>query len=176
MIGGKEYFMEGLTREEEVIKCLIQLEKDKKRGITAVELSSYMGLDRTNISRYLNKLYKEKRINKKDGRPVIYSSIQNLKEEINSIQNESEPRVKNQDSLELLVGAEQSLKLPIQQAKAAILYPPRGLHTIILGETGVGKSLFAEVMYHFAKESNMIDADAPFVRFNFVQIMQIIHN
>ena len=71
--------MEGLTREEEVIKCLIELEKDKKRGITAAELSSYMGLDRTNISRYLNKLYKEKRINKKDGRPVIYSSIEKSK-------------------------------------------------------------------------------------------------
>ena len=59
-----------------------------------------------------------------------------------------------------------SLKMPIQQAKAAILYPPRGLHTLILGETGVGKSLFAEMMYNFAKESKSINEDAPFVRFN----------
>ena len=57
------------------------------------------------------------------------------------IKNKCEQMVKNQDSLEMLVGSKQSLKLPIQQAKAAILYPPRGLHTIILGETGVGKSL-----------------------------------
>ena len=92
--------------------------------------------------------------------------MKSLKEDSDSIENESEQIVKNQDSLEMLVGAEQSLKLPIQQAKAAILYPPRGLHTIILGETGVGKSLFAEVMYYFAKESNMIADDAPFVRFN----------
>ena len=158
--------MEGLTREEEVIKCLIELENNKKKGITAAELSSYMGLDRTNISRYLNKLYKEKRINKKDGRPVIYNSIEKFEEDSDSIEDESAQIVKNQDSLELLVGAEQSLKLPIQQAKAAILYPPRGLHTLILGETGVGKSLFAEVMYYFAKESNMIVEEAPFVRFN----------
>lgn len=158
--------MEGLTREEEVLKCLIELEKHKKRGITAAELSSYMGLDRTNISRYLNKLYKDKKINKKDGRPVIYSSIENPKEDNNLIEIKREQEVKDQDSLEMLVGAKQSLKLPIQQAKAAILYPPRGLHTIILGETGVGKSLFAEVMYYFAKESNMVAYDAPFVRFN----------
>lgn len=158
--------MEGLTREEEVVKCLIELEKCKQRGITAIELSSYMNLDRANVSRYLNKLHKEKRINKKEGRPVLYTSTV-IKEEGEVFQeHESSKIAKNKDSLELLVGAEQSLKLPIQQAKAAILYPPRGLHTLILGETGVGKSLFAEVMYYFAKESKMITEDAPFVRFN----------
>lgn len=158
--------MEGLTREEEVIKSLVELEKRNKRGITATELGLYIGLDRTNISRYLNKLYKEKRINKKEGRPVVYSSIKNEKDEKSLIESQSEQFHKKADSLEILVGAEQSLRLPIQQAKAAILYPPRGLHTLILGETGVGKSLFAEAMYCFAKESNMIDNNAPFVRFN----------
>ncbi|EHI97786.1 transcriptional regulator, TrmB [Clostridium sp. DL-VIII] len=156
-----------LTRKEEVIKCLIELENDKKRGITAAELSSYIGLDRANISRYLNRLYKEKRVNKRDGRPVIYSSIKNSKPHNKELLENGLGRLsRKQDSLEKLVGAKQSLKLPIQQAKAAILYPPRGLHTILLGETGVGKSLFAEVMYSFAKESNMIENDAPFIRFN----------
>lgn len=158
--------MGGLTREEEVINCLIELENDKKRGITAAELSLYMNLDRANISRYLNKLYNDSRIGKKDGRPVIYNSIEKPKQDNDCSENKCEQIVKNQDSLEMLVGAKQSLKLSIQQAKAAILYPPRGLHTIILGETGVGKSLFAEVMYYFAKESNMIAENAPFVRFN----------
>ncbi|MBK1811271.1 sigma 54-interacting transcriptional regulator [Clostridium sp. YIM B02505] len=158
--------MEGLKREEEVLIYLIKLEKINQRGITAAELSSYMGLDRTNTSRYLNKLYKEKRINKNEGRPVRYSSIKESDEARSSIENELEQIVKNKDSLEQLIGSEQSLKLPIQQAKAAILYPPRGLHTLILGETGVGKSLFAEAMYCFAKESKMIANDAPFIRFN----------
>ena len=36
--------MEGLTREDEVIKGLIELEKQRQRGITAAELSSYMDL------------------------------------------------------------------------------------------------------------------------------------
>jgi len=65
-----------------------------------------------------------------------------------------------------MVGAEQSLQIPIQQAKAAMLYPPRGLHTLILGETGVGKSMFAELMYEFARESGVISENAPFIRFN----------
>lgn len=65
-----------------------------------------------------------------------------------------------------MIGADLSLNVPIQQAKAAILYPPNGLHTLILGETGVGKSMFAELMYNFAKESEVIKKDAPFIRFN----------
>lgn len=161
--------MEGLSREEEVIIALSELQKEKQQGVTAIELSSYMGLDRSNISRYLNKLYKEKRVNKSDGRPVIYSSIDSENKD-NLVEGNNEVTLKdtieNKDSLEMLVGSELSLKLPIQQAKAAILYPPRGLHTLILGETGVGKSLFAEVMYHFAKESGVVENNAPFVRFN----------
>ncbi len=71
-----------------------------------------------------------------------------------------------QVTFETLVGENDSLKVSIQQAKAAILYPPRGLHTIIFGETGTGKSMFAECMYHFAIDSEMLSEDAPFVSFN----------
>src|SRR5699024_7280255 len=69
-------------------------------------------------------------------------------------------------SFDSLVGVEGSLKVAVQQAKAAILYPPRGLHTIVFGETGTGKSLFAECMYQFALDSHTIASDAPFVSFN----------
>ncbi len=157
--------MVNITRKEEVMKKLLELESKSEKGVTAAQLSLYMELDRTNVSRYLNELYKDKRLNKKDGRPVVYSSIK-IKQNNDLSENSKEGIVNKKDSLEMLVGSKHSLKLPIQQAKAAILYPPRGLNTLILGETGVGKSLFAEVMYYFAKESNMILNDAPFVRFN----------
>ena len=55
-------------------------------------------------------------------------------------------------SFDTLVGANDSLKVSIQQAKAAILYPPRGLHTIILGKQEQEIS-FAECMYRFAIDS-----------------------
>ena len=38
----------------------------------------------------------------------------------------------------------------VDQAKASVLYPPYGLHTLIIGESGVGKSMLAEAMYHFS--------------------------
>lgn len=65
-----------------------------------------------------------------------------------------------------LVGADQSLKKCIDQAKAAVLYPPSGLHTLITGETGTGKSHFAEAMYDFAVETGQVDHDAKFVIYN----------
>ena len=64
------------------------------------------------------------------------------------------------------VGADQSLKKCIDQAKSAILYPPNGLHTLITGETGTGKSHFAEAMYDFAVETGLLDSGAKFVIYN----------
>lgn len=150
-----------MKRIEEVLKGLIELSGAEKRGISAIELSQAMKLDRATISRYLNDLFKENRLTKIEGRPVLYKAIEdnsNTEEEI-SIDLEK-------NCLDSLVGANASLQIPIQQAKAAIFYPPNGLHTLILGETGVGKSMFAEAMYGFAKESKTLSENSPFVRFN----------
>ena len=150
-----------MKRIEEVLKGLIELSGAEKRGISAIELSQTMKLDRATISRYLNDLFKENRLTKIEGRPVLYKAIEdnsNTEEEI-SIDLEK-------NCLDYLVGADASLQIPIQQAKAAIFYPPNGLHTLILGETGVGKSMFAEAMYGFAKESKTLSENSPFVRFN----------
>jgi transcriptional regulator with AAA-type ATPase domain/transcriptional regulatory protein LevR len=69
-------------------------------------------------------------------------------------------------AFERIIGFDGSLKPQIQQAKAAILYPPHGLHTLILGPTGVGKSNLAEAMYNFALEAGKLPQGAPFIIFN----------
>lgn len=150
-----------MKRIEEVLKGLINLSGEEKRGISAIELSREMNLDRATISRYLNDLYKEGRVTKIEGRPVLYKAIL----EDDSLEDELGMDLEK-NCLDSLVGANDSLQIPIQQAKAAIFYPPNGLHTLILGETGVGKSMFAEAMYGFAKESKTLGEDSPFVRFN----------
>lgn len=144
---------------DKVYNALLDLEKKNKTGISAMEISKVLNLDRSTVSRYLNALYHDAKINKIDGRPVLYQSISN---HIIPLGNKND----DTSSLDKLAGASSSLSIPIEKAKAAIIYPPRGLHTLLLGETGVGKSLFAEQMYEFAKEVNAIDKDAPFVRFN----------
>ncbi len=64
------------------------------------------------------------------------------------------------------IGANGSLRPQVELAKAAILYPPNGLHTLIYGETGVGKSELAECMYKFSIETGIKAADSPFISFN----------
>ncbi len=69
-------------------------------------------------------------------------------------------------SFETLIGSAEGLKVAIQQAKAAILYPPRGLHTLLRGPSGVGKTTFARLMHAFALEMKALPSNAPFVSFN----------
>ena len=147
---------------DEIYDTLLKIERDKKEGVSATDIAESIKLDRSNVSRYLNKLYKRKRLEKIDGRPVLYRSI-NIKDKE---RNNSRIDLLQENSLEKIVGAKQSLAVPIEKAKAAIMYPPRGLHTLLLGGTGVGKSMFAELMYQYAKEAQVIDKEAPFIRFN----------
>lgn len=54
----------------------------------------------------------------------------------------------------------------MEEAKAAIIYPPFGLHTFLVGETGVGKTMFAECMYDYGIMKGRFKEDAPFIAFN----------
>lgn len=65
-----------------------------------------------------------------------------------------------------IIGSQGSLKPHIQQAKAAMLYPPNGLHTLIVGPSGVGKNQLAEAMYQFAVSLRGESGPIPFVAFN----------
>ncbi len=141
------------SRKEEILQTL----KLHPNGLTAAEIAAILQIDRSNASRYLSELYKADQINKRPGRPVVYEARAD-----DQVHVDTSTAV----TFETLVGANASLKVSIQQAKAAILYPPRGLHTIIFGETGTGKSMFAECMYHFAVQSKVLQKDAPFVSFN----------
>ena len=173
-----------MAAKERILEALISKIKDHPKGLSAIELEEATGLDRSSISRYLNQLSREGVIFKHPGKPVRFiakasgQSIDYALPNDKGLPNDSwnravktaavdiEANNPEQQSFERLVGAEMSLSVAVQQAKAAILYPPRGLHTLILGETGVGKSLFAEMMYQFAVNSHMLPVAAPFVRFN----------
>lgn len=81
--------------------------------------------------------------------------------------NEDRKNLKDKNVFKSIIGWDGSLRNKIEQAKAAVLYPPNGLHTLIIGATGVGKSHLAEVMHHFALIVRGKTAERlPFVVFN----------
>lgn len=165
----------------------------RMEGFTASDIADDLGILRNNVSAELNKLLRMKLIIKIKGRPVHYlvkncieELIQfKLPEDLYEYENINEilqyqsavtkPSLQAGDGdaaeepspFDDLIGAKSSLKVQVEQAKAAVLYPPHGLHTLIVGQTGVGKTLFANMMFNYAKSSApFMGEDAKFIVFN----------
>lgn len=152
-----------MSKIEVILSEAKKLQKSGDSGFSAQALSDFTHMDRTTISRYLNQMAREGFVEKQDGRPVLFRVLEAAeKPEASKL---SEPQT-DKKALDLVIGAYDTLQVAVQQAKAAILYPPRGLHTLILGETGVGKSMFAELMYRFSVDAGVIGPESPFVKFN----------
>lgn len=130
-------------------------------GIIADDLSKSLGISRANISFILNELVREKLLIKLVSRPVYYLTKEKVEELIGESIGESinlkdfielikkMNRKTTNDIFENLIGYNGSLKKQVEQAKAAVLYPSFGLHTLIIGPPGSGKSYLAELMYKF---------------------------
>ncbi|WP_422448820.1 sigma 54-interacting transcriptional regulator [Thermoanaerobacterium sp. DL9XJH110] len=145
--------------KERVLQYLVEQCSNKKtvKGCTTQEIADALSLQRSNVSAVLNKLYAEGKVFKLKTKPVLYT--------VSPLDDNRNVRRTNL-SFDTLIGKEGSLKKCIQLAKAAILYPPRGLHVLLLGPTGVGKTMFAEIMYKFAVEKGVLSLNSPFVAFN----------
>ena len=148
-------------------------------GMDAQEIAQALDVLRNNVSKDLNELQREGAIVKFSGRPVRYFD----KKQLGAMLGRALPQgpcqyesieacikavvgERQHNPFDRLVGAHRSLQKQVEQAKAAILYPPDGLHTLIVGQTGVGKTLFAHLMYEYGKVMHRFADDAPFVTFN----------
>ena len=147
-------------------------------GVDAQEIAEALDILRNNVSMELNALHRQDRIVKILGRPVLYF----VKETLEALCGENLGRgpcqfaameecvghtqAASQGPFDRLIGSDRSLRKQVEQAKAAILYPPDGLHTLIVGQTGVGKTLFAHMMFEYGKSMKHFAEDAPFITFN----------
>lgn len=169
-------------------------ENTSNYGFSASQIGNSCGFDRSNSSRELNKLNKENQIIKIKEHPTKFASKKimlgtievNLKKSIykntNEIIKELYPSTytveqsasiqqnfttfENTKVFSNLIGYNGSLKKQVKQATASILYPPKGLHCLLIGESGVGKTRFAKEMYDFAIQSKKIKENAPYIVFN----------
>lgn len=135
---------------EKVLEYMRTQESSGDTWYTTQELSEALTMQRTNLSRILNELVKEKLVRKTNGRPVYYA-----------LEKERE-----QSCFRAMIGCDGSLKQAVQMLKAAILYPGHPMPVLIKGEDGSGKSMLAQLIYEFACEQNIIAENAPFVKIN----------
>lgn len=145
-------------------------------GITAAEIAAHQNMLRNNVSKELSDLLRADQIIKIKGRPVKFLHKQTVEEifriqlkekqiEVGSLDEILRPG-EQVDPFHSLIGFKASMRNQVEQGKAAILYPPRGLHTLIVGQTGVGKTLFARLMYNYGKHMKRFSEDSPFIVFN----------
>ncbi|MGL5616715.1 MAG: sigma 54-interacting transcriptional regulator [Sarcina sp.] len=130
---------------------------DNSIGCETNEIAERLNIKRANVSKLLNELYTDGKVLKIKGKPVLY------KYNNTNVSGKKNSFTVNIDNI---IGGNKSLKNSVQQAKAAMLYPPHGLNTLLLGETGVGKTMFAELMHRFAIESSIFAPESPFISFN----------
>ena len=180
----RENWGEFMLRRSKVFDCLrqecesvsISQIENGYEGISAQQLAAKLDMDRANISKELNHLHQENAVIKITGRPVYYFDREKLEQllhkEINTLETASlkslcnAASVSKSNDFDKLIGNDKSLKTIINKAKAAMIYPPFGLHTLLVGPTGAGKTMFAEIMYQYAKEQGVLQDQAPFVIFN----------
>lgn len=160
LIRSKEEIPDSRQRRKELLFSTIKRILNENSNISERELTKQIKNEGFKVSRY-----------------IIRELLKDITREDNDFINDNGAGIKNtKDNKQMknkeykafnnIIGSESSLKPFIQQAKAAMLYPPHGLHTLILGATGVGKSELANSMYEFAKEAGIISNKAPFIIFN----------
>lgn len=136
------------------IDAIYEKLKEYEKGATAIEVAEALDLSRANVSSDLNKLCEEGRVSKSSGRPVVFSV------------SKDQPTERLAFTIDKFSKLNESLFTAVEQAKAAVLYPPKGMNTLILGDTGVGKSMFAALIHKYALETKKLQNNAPFVTFN----------
>ena len=168
-------------------------EANRQNGLTTSTIADALKIARSNVSKELNDLVRQRKLFKISGRPVRYCQLA-LGEDDPLAQDPSEYHIEDgisgmelgkkklagkldkpaatkqlsvhKDIFDRMIGKDQSMKNQIEQAKAAMLYPPRGLNTLIIGPTGSGKTYFANAMFDFAQARNLLSKDQQLVTFN----------
>ncbi|MFW7433523.1 sigma 54-interacting transcriptional regulator [Vagococcus carniphilus] len=152
---------------------------DNGSGITTNQVAEHFNIQRSNASKDLNSLVREGLIDKLDGRPVRYvcksvfrhkplsKYVESYRETEAPLPKKTKEEFFNSDDIfKRVVGAYGSMKNATEQAKAAILYPPKGLNSLIIGPTGSGKTFFAHTMFQFAKKNQVIAKNKEMIVFN----------
>ena len=179
-----------LTLVQEATQELLDSDSDRVSGIHAGLIAEKLQMDRANVARELNSLYRNGQLIKIQGKPTLYlcrsvlarkypnvffpstlAKDGHLKDYIAAAPPVEAPTAPvrtplPEESLETAVGATHTLKTAIQHAKAAALYPTHNLHILITGNLGVGKGHLVQKIYTYAVSQGNLGENAPLITVN----------
>lgn len=125
--------------KKDIQKELMNILLKQSQPLSTKDLSEAIGRSRSLTSNYLNNLAKLGKVEKSESRPVYWSLAvqgQHLAESQDQV-----------DYFAQFIGSQGSVKEAIKQIKAAVNYPPIGLPILLNGNSGVGKSFLAQLIY-----------------------------
>lgn len=154
--------------------------RKEPNGISVYEIADILHLLRNNVNADVNKLFQEGKVIKICGDKIYRFYSQEHFSRLTGLKLQPQtscdflqdllvgmPEIRNADDpFTELIGCDGSLRNAILSAKAGILYPGGALHILLLGESGVGKSLFAEKIFTYGKKEGILSDDSHFVVFN----------
>lgn len=148
-----------MKNTDRILQVLDAIAKDKKTpGVTTLEIVNALQMDRTLVSRYLNQLIEEGVLSKHDTRPVLYYR----KEQFPSLSKKRHAK----EIINEFIGATGSLENQVKQCISSVRYPGTGLPLLLTGNSGVGKSYLASLIYEYALEEQIVSSAAKFIIFN----------
>ncbi|MGX8701678.1 sigma 54-interacting transcriptional regulator [Caproiciproducens sp.] len=140
-------------------------------------VSGTLNISRSLASQYLNELVKSGDCIKINTRPVYFLHRNTLEnafqiklqedsfDDVKELTQRAEKDLLEHKSFAAAIGHEASLSYCVAQCRSAVQYPPCGLPIVIWGEHGVGKSLFASLLYGYAREEKCIPAKAQLIHY-----------
>ncbi len=178
-----------LAAVQENTQTVLNSSSNELPGIHAGTIAEALHMDRANVARELNNLYRNGQLIKIQGKPTLYICRSILSKEypkvffpstlpkggqlLDYVSASTQPQAPVQEqklettsSLETMAGANKTLKSAILHVKAAVMYPSHDLHVLITGSIGVGKNILAREMYTYAVSNKGFAADAPFITIN----------
>lgn len=173
----RQGILELLERECSILDFDNLWSSEELEALTATWLSDHFQCSRNLISHYMSELQQKGQIIKINTRPVYFFLRKSLEERF-SVQLQSDiyetleemrNELKAEDKKHAfmnLIGAQDSLSYVVEQCKAAVSYPDHGLPILLQGPTGTGKSLIAQLMFQYGKDTHILSADSRFVTVN----------
>ncbi|EOT39929.1 sigma 54-interacting transcriptional regulator [Enterococcus columbae] len=135
---------------QETYYQLIDVLKKCANPVTTIEVAKAVNLSRSVTSLYLNELLERGDVVQTGSKPVYWQ-----------LAKQDEPT----EIFDQYIGYRGSARSAIERCVSAVMYPPNGLPILLNGESGVGKSYLARLIYDFLKQKRLPGANQ-FFTFN----------